>query len=664
MGKGARMKEQHIIGQLHNRGSSHQRSPNPMEEKSASQHYSRTNSYDNKNKGFWDFREKTTIDNRSSNSDDRKDYKNRNFQFFHQRGKISNQSQTRQDNHIQRYNEQSHRYNHQHHRNPNQPHRYEDQLHNQENQPHRYDNRSNIPGKNSRRDFPNRNHNNDFLHKSEFKEQDPKKLEDEKTYSAHESKYDRNNTTKNQYLLEKDTRDQLKESESQSFEQNLNNSSTLITEDGSSLCFIQDSFKDEQNVPCKSPVQNIHPESEIHFEKVEYQEKVVTSGSPFPLNMRPIPIQVHHSSRILCPDGSVQIRNEIPFFPVQNIPPINKQSPSPISQYNIVTNPFITAAHISHPPILQPQHTHEIVTPDNGCTAVPIQNLDMRFFQPHLLNVVHNHPVNTFAPIPHPPIGMPVQPCGHVSQIPVENVQGMNFMHQNPVNCTQCVPHYYQAQRIPVQNLNCQHSIYPQFMTPAAVPMIPVNQEQLIPHPEENFQSTNKEKIPTSEKSVQDIGRSVNNLVNLCETLPSRRGGYTTNCPPGFESNSSTNPSKSQKKIIFDKQQITLPAFRNNPIESTQTNSKKNEEFTDELLNDVRQEISSKSQKNTDSGNTSKDCPEKFIKFGQDSYYENIVNSRSNTDEKSSKSNATNTQAPRPGFQVGVGRGKRLGHTN
>lgn len=402
-------------------------------------------------------------------------------------------------------------------------------------------------------------------------------------YSADEPK--RNITPETQQPPENEKEDDLKIPESKPSisdlkpdEENIREScaSSPIAEDPSSLCFMQESFKEEES----SEKLEDDPGSESGSDS--YQETHIPTN-PFIVK---VPIQVLHPP-MMCqtPEG----------LPIHNIFPQTMPAPNKVpAGMTYVTNPFIA-------PVPNPNfpHQHE-VPPESGC--LPIQNLDMRFFNQPL---VHNHP---FIPMTLP-MGMPS--CSHV-QLPMGNLPGMNYV--NPLNCQQCPQHV--CNRIPVQALNCQNP-YPQFtnvMTPMGPVLMPIAHPA---NPEMSHGPTaHQEKHQDKETAVTVIEKQANNLVTLCENLPSRRGSYPRNCPPGFESN--LFPATNQKKIICDKRD-TLPSFRNNPRncdqEKSDESAKKTEEFTDEKLAVIFNDI-------------------------------------------------YNAPAPRPGFRIGVGRGKKVGRTD
>ena len=574
----------------------------------------------------------------------------------------------RYDNQLQRHDNQHQRYDNQHQRNDNKPQQYNNQHYRYDNQQRRYDNYR--LGNNQRRDFPNRDKKQDsILHKEVSKDGDSNKLQGYKEHSAQEC--NKNNTLITQQPPEKEKEDQVKTPEikpevtpevtpevkpnQESINETLSSVRAPLAEDPSSLCFMQESFKEDE--PCEIVVEDIDPESETASEPSEFQETLPVSTNPFFVGQ--FPIQVINPPAMMCQTSEgVSIHNGI--FPPQSMSPHNKM---PGTMTYSMINPFIAPAPI--PPHFQPQHTHEI-PPESGCSPVPIQSVDMRFFQQHPL--VHNH---SFMPITLP-MGMPS--CSNIPQMPIGNLPGVNFIHQHPVNCQQCPSHICQSQRIPLQNLNCQSPIYPQFanimtpMGPVLMPITPASQEQIISQPGKHTQQGKNSRPDKGEITPATvIEKSANNLVNLCENIPSRRGSYPTSCPPGFEHIASPATPSANQRIICDTQQDTLPSFKNNPKEDVQESSRKSEkkieEFTDEKLADIYCGIFNST--NLEKKEDEKICKwtKSSIKFSQDSYNEQLFKSYLYSEDNPLKSK-DNAQAPRPGFRVGVGRGKKVGRTD
>ncbi|XP_051171321.1 uncharacterized protein LOC127288104 [Leptopilina boulardi] len=634
MGRGARIREEHFINQHTDRN---------MGERNQDQRNFRErnfNSFSNRNRNYRDFNEKNSYDqryqivernsndNRSSNSDDKREYRNKNFYPFNQRDNHY-QSYRRddqfhqRDNHFQRENQFHHQRNNQFYQRDNQSYHRDNQSYQrdtrsrynyQRNENHSYENNSKRYGNSQKYDnqhsefqYSNKDQNLEF---SQEKELEPINVDEDNKESTPELQ-----SNENSILEKNDSAKEEMEKPIEPIEINTCTSSSTLDNESSSLVFMQKSFKDDDDSDKDHASETLSEKSE---------DDPIVSSNPYLNNVPQIPFQMIHQPGIITNEqGNMQISNEMGF--------------------KLVANPFMTI------PVSNTSQQH--LPTESGC-SLPIQNLDMRFFQHPVL---HN-PGNPYIPMMNYPMGMPIHSC-QMSQVPVGNIQGINYMHQQPINCQQCPPHFCPSQRMPMQNINCQNPIYPaQFVTPITsvpLPMAPISPEQIqsIRHPLSGKISENMTTTP-----VTEIGKSVSNLVTLCESIPSRRIGLS-NCPPGFEN--TIYAKEMQKKIIYNKEQ-ELPTFRNNSKQmSAQQTSKKTEQFTVKSLNNMYQLIRHKQVNNSLKEEEDKLLHQNnTIKFTEGSYNERLFSSYE--DNKTTK---LNTQAPRPGFRIGVGRGKKLGPT-
>ncbi|XP_043471038.1 protein kinase 4-like [Leptopilina heterotoma] len=606
MGKGARVREEHYINQHTDRNvrtsnSDFHSDQRNIREKTFETFGNRNRDYKNYDEKNWNHRNRNQKDSRernaNSNFDNGREYRNRNYQTSNQReGQCNHQysNQPRksetflQSNSLSRY-----KYRQMDYESPIERNKSNSQKYNQQ----------------SKSDYLCPEHRKIFMNEEsssaekEFKIVE--KLEDKEATKLAELPSSGSSVEKIEF--KKDEVDEpVKTTETNSC------TTSVLDEDSSSLVFMQESLDDSDILI------NDHA-SETTSEQSE--DNPILYGNPYPNH----PYQMMHQTGI-CP-------NENNMLPSSQIP--NEM------EFKLVTNPFIPTVPLSSAP-----HTQEMLPQETG--ALPMQNIDMRFYPQHPMNMVHNHhqPGNPYIPHINYPMGMQIHSCGQISQLPVGNIQGINYMHQHPITCQQCPPQFCHSQRIPMQNITCQN--YPtQFVTPITtvpLPMAPISPDQI--------QSARHQEILST--PVTEIGKSVSNLVTLCESLPSRRMGLS-NCPPGFEN---TVYAKSmQRKVIYNNEH-DLPTFRN---QNSWKSPERQEKITVEFLDNVIQRNLQAYRNNKDNREEESETVCQKPKFTAGSYNERLFETYGDDNKIQKKQN---TQTPRPGFRSGFGRGKRLPPTN